>query len=70
VKIERVPFRAINWSAIAVTEHPGETGVARWRTVEQGNLRVRMVDYSPGYVAGGFGDPSSRGVCGRVLSVA
>lgn len=26
-------------------------GVARWRTVEQGNVWVRMVDYSPGYLA-------------------
>ena len=51
MKIESVPFRTTDWSQVAVTEHPGETGVARWRTIEQGNIRVRMVDYSPGYVA-------------------
>jgi quercetin dioxygenase-like cupin family protein len=25
--------------------------VARWRTIEQGNIRVRLVEYSPGYQA-------------------
>jgi quercetin dioxygenase-like cupin family protein len=51
VKIEQVPFQTTDWSKIAATEHPGEVGVARWRTVETGNVRVRMVEYSPGYVA-------------------
>jgi len=51
MKIERVPFHTTDWSQVAVTEHPGESGVARWRTIEQGNIRVRMVEYSPGYVA-------------------
>ena len=51
MKIEHVPFQTTDWSAVPATEHPGEAGVARWRTVEQGNLRVRMVEYSPGYVA-------------------
>jgi quercetin dioxygenase-like cupin family protein len=51
VKIEQVPFQTTDWSKIAPTEHPGETGVAHWRTIEVGNLRVRMVDYSAGYVA-------------------
>ncbi len=33
------------------TEHPGETGVATWRTRTFGEIRVRMVEYSPGYSA-------------------
>ena len=33
------------------TEHAGETGVAWWRTREIGNIRVRMVEYSAGYLA-------------------
>ncbi|MFY8164020.1 MAG: DHCW motif cupin fold protein [Brevundimonas sp.] len=33
------------------TEHPGETGMALWRTFSTGDLRVRMVEYSPGYFA-------------------
>lgn len=51
MKIERVPFHTTDWSKVPATEHKGEVGVATWRTLEQGNLRVRMVEYSPGYVA-------------------
>ncbi len=46
-----LPFTTTDWKAMPTTEHPGESGVALWRTVEAGDLRVRMVDYSPGYVA-------------------
>jgi len=51
VKIENVAFCTTDWSQVAETLHPGAAGVARWRTLELGNLRVRMVDYSPGYIA-------------------
>ncbi len=30
---------------------PSRSGVATWRTVEVGNVRARVVEYSPGYVA-------------------
>jgi len=50
-KIEQVPFQTIDWSKVAATEHPGKSGVARWRTIEQGNVRLRMIEYSPGYAA-------------------
>ena len=46
-----IPFDTTDWNAIAVTEHPGESGVARWRTRQFGTIRVRMVEYSPGYRA-------------------
>jgi len=46
-----LPFMTTAWDAIPATEHPGASGVARWRTIEAGDLRIRMVDYSPGYVA-------------------
>ncbi len=49
--IESVPFTTTDWSAVPETAHPGETGVAYWRTLEAGNIRVRMVRYSPGYKA-------------------
>jgi quercetin dioxygenase-like cupin family protein len=49
--IQDVPFGTTDWSLVQKTEHPGETGVAWWRTVEVGNIRVRRVDYSPGYLA-------------------
>lgn len=51
MKIAGVPFGVTDWASVPVTEHPGETGVARWRTREIGNIRVRMVEYSPGYLA-------------------
>jgi hypothetical protein len=36
---------------VTPTEHPGETGTAFWRTRQFGPIRVRMVDYTPGYLA-------------------
>jgi quercetin dioxygenase-like cupin family protein len=51
MQIQDVPFTAIDWDAIAPSRRPGATGTATWRTVEKGNLRVRMVEYSPGYAA-------------------
>lgn len=49
--IQDVPFCTIDWEAIVPTRHPGITGEALWRTFEQGNIRVRMVEYTPGYMA-------------------
>jgi quercetin dioxygenase-like cupin family protein len=40
-----------DWSKVTPTEHRGTSGVALWRTIEQGNVRVRQVEYSPGYQA-------------------
>jgi quercetin dioxygenase-like cupin family protein len=51
MRIEGVPFMTTDWSAVSPTEHAGATGRAVWRTIEAGNLRVRMVEYGPGYVA-------------------
>lgn len=49
--IKDVPFCTIDWNKITPTEHAGETGTAYWRTFEMGNIRVRMVEYTPGYLA-------------------
>lgn len=51
MKIEDVPFAAVDWSGVEPTEHAGETGVAIWRTIEVGNVRIRKVEYTPGYLA-------------------
>lgn len=51
MNIVNVPFGTINWSQMPMTAHPGETGEAVWRTYERGNIRVRLVQYSPGYKA-------------------
>ncbi|HEY8019454.1 MAG TPA: DHCW motif cupin fold protein [Thermoanaerobaculia bacterium] len=46
-----IPFDTTDWSGIEATEHPGERGLATWRTRQCGEIRVRMVEYSPGYLA-------------------
>jgi hypothetical protein len=51
MKIPPLPFAVTDWSAVEPTLHPGETGEASWRTFTVGDLRVRMVEYSPGYLA-------------------
>lgn len=51
MKITDVPFAVTDWSTIPATEHPGVIGHAIWRTLEVGNIRVRMVEYSVGYLA-------------------
>jgi quercetin dioxygenase-like cupin family protein len=51
MNITNLPFGTTDWSTVEPTLHSGETGVAHWRTQRFGELRVRMIDYSPGYVA-------------------
>lgn len=51
MKISDLPFCTVDWSAVDTTEHKGEQGMAYWRTSHFGPIRVRMVEYSPGYVA-------------------
>ncbi|WP_407652120.1 DHCW motif cupin fold protein [Dongia rigui] len=46
-----IPFGTTDWAEVPVTEHKGETGTALWRTRQFGDIRVRLVDYSPGYLA-------------------
>lgn len=49
--IENIPFMTTDWNQIPVTTYPGTTGSATWKTIEVGNIRVRMVEYTPGYLA-------------------
>lgn len=51
MQMSDIPFGTTDWSSITPTEHPGETGKALWRTCQFGTIRVRMVEYSPGYLA-------------------
>jgi len=51
MKLPTSPFTVTDWSRVEATAHPGETGHALWRTLNIGDLRVRMVEYSPGYLA-------------------
>lgn len=45
------PFQMTDWALVPATVHPGESGHATWRTQSFGAIRVRMVEYSPGYLA-------------------
>ena len=51
MNIKDIPFGTTDWEDVAPTEHSGEKGSALWHTKQFGNIRVRMVEYSPGYLA-------------------
>lgn len=51
MQIQEVPFMTTDWSKVTPTEYSGQSGKAEWRTLEVGNIRVRMVEYTPGYIA-------------------
>jgi quercetin dioxygenase-like cupin family protein len=49
--MKNIPFGITDWSQIEPTQHAGERGMATWRAQQFDNIRVRMVEYSPGYIA-------------------
>lgn len=51
MKIPPCAFTLTDWSGVEPTRHAGETGFALWRTLELGDIRIRQVEYSPGYLA-------------------
>lgn len=51
MQILNVPFSVIDWNEIMPVAQEGESGSALVRTVEMGNVRVRMAEYSAGYSA-------------------
>ncbi len=51
MKIDAIPFGTTDWSRVERTGHAGETGTAWWRTRQFGAIRVRLVEYTPGYRA-------------------
>lgn len=48
---KNITFKLIDWSTISKTEHKGEIGTSFWQTVQFPELRVRIVEYSRGYLA-------------------
>jgi hypothetical protein len=46
-----IPFGITDWSTIEAEQHPGESGNAWWKICQFGEIRVRIVEYSPGYKA-------------------
>jgi quercetin dioxygenase-like cupin family protein len=51
MQMSDIPFGTTDWSQVERTEHRGERGMAYLRTRSFGRIRVRMVEYTPGYVA-------------------
>ncbi|WP_435928614.1 DHCW motif cupin fold protein [Dryocola sp. BD613] len=51
MQINELPFTTTDWASLPATEHPGITGKAFWRTQQFGPIRVRMVEYTAGYLA-------------------
>ncbi len=51
MRIGEIPFGTTDWSGVERTAHKGESGMAYWRTRQFGEIRVRMVEYTPGYLA-------------------
>ena len=51
MKLANIPFGTTDWALVERTEHQGETGIAYWRPCHFGDVRVRMVEYTPGYLA-------------------
>ena len=49
--MQNIPFTTIDWSKIEKTLYEGEKGVATWQTIQFPGLRIRLVEYSPGYIA-------------------
>ena len=46
-----IPFQTIQWDNIPKEEHVGEQGTSYWQTLQLPVLRIRLVEYSPGYLA-------------------
>ncbi|WP_050475857.1 DHCW motif cupin fold protein [Herbaspirillum rhizosphaerae] len=51
MEIGNLPFGTTDWNTVERTEHKGDSGMAYWRTRQFGPIRVRMVEYTPGYLA-------------------
>src|SRR3954451_18911549 len=51
MQLSNIAFGITDWSSVQETEHKGACGTALWRTQNFGGIRVRMVEYSAGYLA-------------------
>lgn len=49
--MSKIPFQVVDWNEVSKSEHPAENGKAVWQTLQFDGLRVRVVDYSAGYIA-------------------
>jgi len=51
LQLQSFPFQTLNWSSIPKEEHKGITGIAYWQVFIMNDIRVRLVEYSPNYMA-------------------
>ena len=52
MEMHGIPFGTTDWSTIEQDSGiPGNMASAYWRTREFGRIRLRMVEYTPGYLA-------------------
>ena len=51
MRLDAIPFSTTDWTRVERTKHKGDAGMAYWRTREFGGIRVRQVEYTPGYAA-------------------
>ena len=49
--MSQIPFTTIDWNTIPKTEHKGRNGTSIWQTIQYPGLRIRIVEYSGGYLA-------------------
>jgi hypothetical protein len=48
---QKFVFQKIDWPSVPRTEHKGDPGLSYSQTLQLPGLRIRIVEYSPGYVA-------------------
>lgn len=51
MKISSFPFQTTDWNTIERTERTGISGKAWWQVFMMDEIRVRLVEYSTGYLA-------------------
>ncbi len=51
MKMQDIPFNTVDWTQIPQVEKTADAGQVFRRTQQFGEMRVRMVEYTPGYVS-------------------
>jgi quercetin dioxygenase-like cupin family protein len=51
MKLDSFSFETLDWNSVPKDEHQGDTGKAYWQVRMMNDIRVRRVEYSPGYLA-------------------
>ena len=64
MRLAGLPCGAIDWAQVPPSMHPGASGAATMRACEAGDIRLRLVEYSAGYLADHWCDK------GHILFVA